>query len=70
VTGPETPSDSALTMEQALASPLYRDLATPKLAAGDAAYLFELPRFRTDGSVRLADFVGEQPVALLFGSYT
>jgi hypothetical protein len=74
--GPETPSDSPLTMEQALASPVYRDLMAPKLAVGDAAFPFELPLLdpdthaRTGETVRLADFVGRRPVALVFGSYT
>jgi hypothetical protein len=68
--GPETPSDSPLTMEQALASPLYRGLSVAKLAPGDPAYLFELPRLGAGEPVSLADFVGTQPVALVFGSYT
>jgi hypothetical protein len=75
---PETPADSPLTMEQALASPLYRDLRTPKLAAGDPAFAFALPRYdfaggerrETGETVRLADFAGVRPVALVFGSYT
>jgi hypothetical protein len=78
VAAPETPPDSPLTMEQALASPLYRDLSTPKLAVGDPAFAFELPRFdfshgarrQTGETVRLADSVGVVPVALVFGSYT
>jgi hypothetical protein len=57
-------------MEQALASPVYRDLAAPRLAAGDPAYLFELSTLEGGEIVRLADFVGTQPVALVFGSYT
>jgi peroxiredoxin len=56
-------------MEDVLASPVYHDLMTPKLAPGDAAYRFELPR--DDGElVRLADYAGRMPVALVFGSYT
>jgi hypothetical protein len=65
-------------MEQALASPLYRDLATPKLSVGDPAYAFDLPRLdfsegvrrETGETVRLADHAGVRPVALVFGSYT
>jgi hypothetical protein len=66
---PGTPSDSPLTMDDVMASPVYRDLMTPKLSVGDPAFLFELPR-DTGETVRLADFAGVQPVALVFGSYT
>ena len=66
---PETPPDSPLQMSDVLGSPVYRDLMTAKLAPGDPAFLFELPA--PDGRVvRLADLVGERPVALVFGSYT
>ena len=66
---PETPPDSPLQMSDVLGSPVYADLMTAKLAAGDCAFFFELPA--PDGSVvRLADLVGERPVALVFGSYT
>jgi hypothetical protein len=68
-TAPETPADSPLTMEDVLASPVYGDLMTPKLAPGDPAFPFELPR-DTGELVRLADFAGRMPVALVFGSYT
>jgi hypothetical protein len=76
--GPETPLDSPLTMDEVLASDLYRDLSTPKLSTGDPAYLFELTRLEArDGGAaaaakptRLADYVGSRPVALVFGSYT
>ncbi len=68
---PETPADSPLTMEEALADARYRDLSTPKLAEGDPAYAFDLERVDTPGErVRLADFAGKRPVALVFGSYT
>jgi peroxiredoxin len=56
-------------MEDVLASPAYRDLMTPKVAPGDPAYEFELPRDSGE-LVRLADFAGRKPVALVFGSYT
>ena len=73
---PETPADSPLTLETAMASPLYRRLMTPELAPGEPAFPFELPLLdpethRPSGElVRLADFAGERPVALIFGSYT
>ena len=67
---PRTPSDSPLTLEQALASPLYRTLMAPELAPGEPAFPFDLPLLDGGGRVRLADFAGERPVALIFGSYT
>ncbi len=75
---PATPADSPLTMEQAMASKVYRDLSTPKLAVGDDAFEFELPVLdlrsgierETAISMRLADFRRRKPVALIFGSYT
>jgi hypothetical protein len=68
-TAPDTPADSPLTREDVLASPVYRDLMTPKLGVGDQAFQFELPG--EDGEVvRLVDYAGRMPVALVFGSYT
>ena len=67
---PETPADSPLTLEQAMALPLYRRLMAPDLRPGEAAFPFELPLLDGTGRVRLADFAGERPVALIFGSYT
>ena len=73
---PETPADSPLTLETAMAAPLYRKLMDPELHPGDPAFAFALPRLdpkthRPSGErVRLADFAGERPVALMFGSYT
>jgi len=66
---PETPADSPLTMADVLASPVYRDLMTPTLAPGDPAFPFELTR-DTGDLVRLSDYAGRMPVALVFGSYT
>jgi hypothetical protein len=76
VDAPETPADSPLTLETAMASPLYRTLMAPELAPGEPAFPFELPLLDADTHrptgerVRLADFAGERPVALIFGSYT
>jgi hypothetical protein len=73
---PETPADSPLTLETAMASPLYQRLMAPELGPGEPAYQFELPLLDpethkpSDERVRLADFAGERPVALIFGSYT
>jgi hypothetical protein len=76
VEAPETPADSPLTLETAMASPLYRRLMDPDVRPGDPAFPVELARLdpethRPSGErVRLADFAGERPVALVFGSYT
>ena len=59
-----------------MSSPLYRNLMSPALAPGDLAFPFDLPLLDSEshrpsgGRVRLADFAGERPVALVFGSYT
>jgi hypothetical protein len=76
VTGPETPPDSPLTLEDVMSSPAYRRLMTPELAPGDRAFPFDLPLLDPEtygpsgARIRLADFAGERPVALVFGSYT
>ena len=67
---PETPADSPLTLEDVMSSPAYRTLMTPELAVGDPAFPFDLPLLDGGKRVRLADFSGRQPVALVFGSYT
>ena len=74
--GPRTPADSPLTLTDVMSSPFYGGLMTPELAVGGPAYPFELPLLdpETHGPsgerVRLTDFAGERPVALVFGSYT
>jgi hypothetical protein len=45
-----------------------RDETGPK--AGEAARDFSLKRLGSDERVRLSSFQGNQPVALVFGSYT
>jgi hypothetical protein len=75
VDAPDTPLDSPLGMTDVMESPRYRDLWTARLAPGDPAFDFELPRLDGAGgpsteSVRLSSFAGERPVALIFGSYT
>jgi hypothetical protein len=67
---PETPPDSPLTLEDVMSSPAYGRLMTPELAPGDPAFPFELPLLDSGDRVRLGDFAGERPVALVFGSYT
>ena len=52
-----------------MSSPFHRGLMTAQLAPGEPAFRFELPT--PEGEVvRLADFTGTRPVALVFGSYT
>ena len=67
---PETPADSPLTLEDVMSSPAYRRLMTPQLAPGDPAFPFDLPLLDAETRVRLVDFAGVRPVALVFGSYT
>ena len=66
---------SPKSREDIYASPEYQDLFTPKVHAGDAAPDFVLPTLdaahRTTGqTVQLSTHFGQQPVALIFGSYT
>jgi hypothetical protein len=64
------PDDSPLTLQDVMASEDYRNLMTAKVAVGDQAPEFELARIDGGGTVRLASLVAEQPVVLIFGSYT
>lgn len=64
------PKDSPLTLHDVMASEDYRDLATPKVAEGDLAPDFELPRLDSGGTAHLASLLEERPVTLVFGSYT
>ena len=67
---PETPADSPLTLGDVMSSPFYGNLMAPELRPGDPALPFDLPLLDGRERVRLADFAGERPVALVFGSYT
>jgi hypothetical protein len=53
-----------------MSSPAYLKLMTPTLAPGAAAFPFDLPLLDGGGRIRLTDFAGVRPVALVFGSYT
>ena len=64
------PADSPLTLQDVLASEDYRDLMRAKVAVGQLAPEFELPRLDGGGAVRLTTLLAEHPVALVFGSYT
>jgi hypothetical protein len=73
---PETPEDSPLTLADVTSSPMYRELGTPDAVPGEPAIDFELQVLsegderRAGRTVRLSDYTGKQPVALIFGSYT
>jgi hypothetical protein len=78
VASADTARDSPLTLRQVMRHPEYRDLSTAKVALGDEAVDFELPRYdfssgagaQTGETVRLSQYRDLQPVALIFGSYT
>jgi hypothetical protein len=73
-----TPEDSPRTPMDVMADPVTQDLATAKLATGDAAADFELPVYdfsdgterATGATFRLSEAARQRPVALIFGSYT
>jgi hypothetical protein len=73
---PPTPADSPLRLRDVMTSPFYGRLMTPEVEVGAPAFPFDLPLLDAKsgepagGRVRLADFAGERPVALIFGSYT
>ena len=69
------PPGPSKTKEEVQSSPQRRDLSTPKLREGDPAADFNLPTLDathglTEEKVRLSDYRGKSPVALIFGSYT
>lgn len=67
----QAPQGSPLTLQDVLSSPDYRNLMTAKIAEGDLAPDFELPRVDGGGTVRLSSLLDDgKPVALVFGSYT
>jgi hypothetical protein len=73
-----TPDDSPMGLPDVEANPVFQDLASAKLAPGDAAFDFELPlydfsdgtRVETGRSFQLQSVAANRPVALVFGSYT
>ena len=73
---PPTPADSPLRLHDVMTSPFYGGLMSPELEVGDPGFPFELPLLDPETHrpsrerVRLADFAGSRPVALVFGSYT
>jgi hypothetical protein len=73
-----TPADSPLTVEDYMASATRRQLSTPDVTVGELAADFALPIFDFSNGVRretgesfhLLAVAANQPVALIFGSYT
>lgn len=73
-----TPDDSPKTPMDVMADPVHQDLSTPKVAVGDEAPDFDLDVFDfSDGTevatgerFHLQSVAANQPVALIFGSYT
>ena len=61
-------ADLTDTLRQAMEAVVARDEMGPH--AGDSPPDFNLKRLGTDERVRLSDFKGVRPVALIFGSYT
>ena len=60
-----------MTYEDIMSSPLYTDLLTAKVKPGDMAPDFTLERVDQPGvTVSLGAVARNQPVALIFGSYT
>ena len=59
-----------------MGSPFYRNLMAPEVQPGGPAFDFDLPLLDPQSHqpsgqrIRLGDFAGERPVALVFGSYT
>lgn len=51
-------------------TPIMRSARQGPLETGDAAPDFNLQRHDHSASVRLADYQGDRPVVLVFGSYT
>jgi hypothetical protein len=66
-----TPVDSPLTYEDIMSSPFHAGLFTPTVDQGGVAPDFTLERVDLPGAnVCLGDVARNQPVALIFGSYT
>jgi hypothetical protein len=61
---------SPLTLADVMAGSDYRDLMTAKVARGDTAPDFDLPRTDGRGTVSLSTLLAHGPVALVFGSFT
>jgi hypothetical protein len=73
-----TPADSAMTFTEAFSDPEFLTLAIPEVGEGGPCFDFDLVQYdfssgrkvETDTRFHLAERVANQPVALIFGSYT
>ena len=73
-----TPADSPMTLEDYLAGEVRQALSPPAVTVGQQAVDFTLPlhdfssggRVETGKAFRLLEVAENQPVALIFGSYT
>ena len=73
-----TPDDSPMTPMELMADERHKDLSTPEVVQGEAAYDFTSPVYDFSDGVRkptgrqfnLFESAVEKPVALVFGSYT
>lgn len=73
-----TPADSPKTLADLIADPSFLDLCVPNVKVGDPCFDFDLEIYDfSDGTRRetgkrfgLARAAENQPVALIFGSYT
>ncbi len=67
-----------MTFAEAFSDPEFLTLAIPEVVAGESCVDFELPQYdfttgrkvETDQGFHLAAVAANQPVALIFGSYT
>lgn len=73
-----TPRDSVMTFAEAFSDTEFLTLAIPEVVAGGPCFDFELPQYdfstrrkvETHQRFHLAAVAANQPVALIFGSYT
>jgi len=73
-----TPTDSVMTFTEAFSDADFLALAIPEVREGEACFDFDLVQYdfssgrkvETDTRFHLAERVANQPVALIFGSYT
>ena len=73
-----TPVDSVMTFTEAFSDAAFLALAIPEVNAGDPCVDFDLPQYdfstgrkvQTTTRFHLAEVAANQPVALIFGSYT
>ena len=73
-----TATESVLTFTEAFSDPEFVKLVIPEVNEGDSCFDFDLPQYdfstgqrvETTDRFHLAEVAANQPVALIFGSYT